>query len=106
MASPTATPTPIAVVRVMSSLGESLGTWRRLRQLTAAETADRAGVSVSTLQRLEHGRGGTIESLVRVARALGVLDQLTAAMDPLSTDVGRLRAAEVLPVRVRRKARP
>lgn len=98
-------PTPIAVVRTMSAMGESLGTWRRLRQLTVAETADRAGVSVSTLQRLEHGRGGTIESLVRVARALGVLDQLTGALDPLSTDVGRLRAAEVLPIRVRRKER-
>lgn len=99
-------PTPIAITRAMSSLGESLGTWRRLRQLTVAETADRAGVSVSTLQRLEHGRGGTIESLVRVARALGVLDQLTDALDPMSTDVGRLRAGEALPVRVRRKARP
>lgn len=35
--------TPIAVVRTMTALGESLGTWRRLRQLTVAETADRAG---------------------------------------------------------------
>ena len=99
-------PTPIAVSRAMSAMGESLGIWRRLRQLTVAETADRAGVSVSTLQRLEHGRGGTIESLVRVTRALGVLDQLTGALDPLSTDVGRLRAGEALPIRVRRKASP
>ena len=97
--------TPIPVVRAMSGMGESLGAWRRLRQLTMAEAADRAGISISTLRRLEHGQGGTIESLVRVARALGVLDQLAAALDPLSTDVGRLRAAEALPVRVRRKAR-
>lgn len=69
-----------------------------------AETADRAGVGVSTLQRLERGGGGTVETLLRVARALGVLDQLTAALDPLSTDVGRLRAAEALPTRVRRRA--
>lgn len=96
---------PIAVARAMSDVGESLGRWRRLRELTVAETADRAGVAVSTLQRLEHGQGGTIETLLRVARALGVLDELTGALDPLTTDVGRMRAGEALPIRVRRKAR-
>ena len=87
----------------MAEIGESLRTWRRLRELTVAETADRAGIGVSTLQRLERGQGGTVETLLRVARALGVLDQLTGALDPLSTDVGRLRATEALPTRVRRR---
>lgn len=95
--------TPPAVSRATVDIGESLRTWRRLRELTVAETADRAGVGVSTLQRLEHGQGGTVETLLRVTRALGVLDQLTAALDPMSTDVGRLRATEALPTRVRRK---
>lgn len=95
--------TPPAVSRAAVDVGESLSTWRRLRELTVAETADRAGIGVSTLQRLEHGQGGTVETLLRVTRALGVLDQLTAALDPMSTDVGRLRAAESLPTRVRRK---
>ncbi|WP_066585161.1 helix-turn-helix domain-containing protein [Cellulomonas timonensis] len=98
-----ATRTPIAVTRAMEELGESLATWRRLRELTAAEVADRAGIGVKTLQRLEHGEGATLESVLRVARALGMLDQITAAADPLSSDVGRLRAAEKLPTRVRRK---
>lgn len=96
--------TPPVVSRAMAEIGEHLRTWRRLRELTVAEAADRAGIGVSTLQRLEHGQGGTVESLVRVSRALGVLDQLTAALDPLSTDVGRLRAGEQLPVRVRRRS--
>lgn len=94
---------PIAVTRAMAEVGRSLGTWRRLRELTVAEAADRAGVAVSTLQRLERGEGATMETLLRVARALGVLDQLTGALDPMSTDVGRLRAGQALPVRVRRK---
>ncbi|MDM8083309.1 helix-turn-helix transcriptional regulator [Cellulomonas cellasea] len=98
-----ATRTPIAVTRAMEELGESLATWRRLRELTTAEAADRAGIGVKTLQRLEHGQGATLESMLRVARALGMLDQITAAADPLSSDVGRLRAAEKLPTRVRRK---
>lgn len=95
--------TPIAVTRATREIGQSVGTWRRLRELTVAETADRAGISVSTLRRLEHGQGATLETLLRVARALGVLDELTASLDPLSTDVGRLRAGQALPTRVRRK---
>ena len=42
-----------------------------------------------------------MENLLRVARALGVLDLLTKALDPYDTDVGRLRADEELPTRVR-----
>jgi hypothetical protein len=41
--------------------------------------------------------------LLRIARALGILDPLVAAADPLSTDIGRLRAGEQLPQRVRRQ---
>ena len=98
--------TPIAVQRATVEIGQSLRTWRRLRELTVAEVADRADVSPSTLQRLEHGEGATLDTVLRVARALGVLEQLTAAVDPMSTDVGRLRAGQALPARVRRKAQP
>jgi hypothetical protein len=51
--------------------------------------------------RLENGEGATMENLLRVARALGVLDQLVEAVDPYETDVGRLRSEETLPQRVR-----
>ena len=98
--------TPVAVRRATVEIGQSLRTWRRLRELTVAEVADRADVSPSTLQRLEHGEGATLDTVLRVARALGVLEQLTAAVDPMSTDVGRLRAGQALPARVRRKAQP
>jgi hypothetical protein len=37
-----------------------------------------------------------------VARALGVLDRVVGAFDPYETDLGRARADEVLPKRVRR----
>ncbi|MGL5818346.1 MAG: helix-turn-helix transcriptional regulator [Phycicoccus sp.] len=76
-------------------------TWRKLRHLTAKQVADRAGVSRSTVLRLEGGQGASVENLLRVARALGVLDLLTKALDPYTTDVGRLRADEELPIRVR-----
>jgi hypothetical protein len=51
--------------------------------------------------RLENGEGASLENVLRVARALGVLDSLVAALDPYATDVGRLRSEEALPERVR-----
>lgn len=98
--------TPAPVTRSLRQLGEHVATWRKLRSLTAAEVADRAGVGVSTVLRIERGQGATLENLLRVARALGVLDSLTSALDPYATDVGRLRADEALPQRVRHRQAP
>jgi transcriptional regulator with XRE-family HTH domain len=79
-----------------------LSAWRKLRGLTQAQVADRAGVSLSTLRRLEGGDGGvTLENTMRVLRALGILDGFSRALDPYESDVGRLRSEERLPDRVR-----
>lgn len=95
------TRTPVAVAGAQRRMGEYLATWRKLRQLTAVQVADRAGISRYTVMRLEGGEGASMENLLRVARALGVLDLLAAALDPYATDLGRLRAQELLPERVR-----
>lgn len=92
---------PRAVEATLKTLGEDLMTWRKLRQLTARQVADRAGVSISTVLRLESGQSSSLESLIRIARALGVHEELKTALDPYSTDIGRLRADEALPQRVR-----
>jgi transcriptional regulator with XRE-family HTH domain len=97
------TRTPPAVAHALRRLGEDLATWRRLRHLTTAEVADRAGVGTATLVRLENGGGVNLENLLRVARALGVLDMIAGALDPYSTDLGRARADEALPERVRHR---
>jgi len=77
-------------------------TWRKLRGLTQAQLADRSGVSRATVARLESGDGGiALESLLRVLRALGIMDNLTKALDPYESDVGRLRSGEELPRRIR-----
>lgn len=94
--------TPGAVARALTATGDHFSTWRKLRGLTETQVADRAGVSRGTIRRLESGSGGVnLENVLRVARALGVLDELTRALDPYETDVGRLRAEETLPRRVR-----
>lgn len=95
-------PTPLPVQRALRQLGEDIVTWRKLQRLTAAQVADRAGVSLPTLRSLEHGRGSiSLENTLRIARALGLLDKVASAVDPYATDVGRLRTEERLPQRVR-----
>jgi transcriptional regulator with XRE-family HTH domain len=96
-------PSP-AVQRALRGILEDIVVWRKLRGLTQAQLADRAGISVNTLRRLEGGDGGVaFESVLRILRALGVLDGLERALDPYETDVGRMRSDEQLPQRVRPK---
>jgi hypothetical protein len=42
-----------------------------------------------------------LEAFLGVARALGILEAIVTATDPYETDLGRARADEVLPKRVR-----
>jgi transcriptional regulator with XRE-family HTH domain len=93
---------PPAVARAARDLSEDLVTWRKLRGLTQAQLADRAGIARDTLSRLENGESGvSLETVLRVLRALGLLDTLADAFDPHRSDIGRMRSDEELPKRVR-----
>jgi transcriptional regulator with XRE-family HTH domain len=94
--------TPLAVARALRVMGTHVSNWRKLQRLTAAQVAERAGISRDTLRAIEQGKGtASTENLFRVLRILGILDNVVAAADPYQTDVGRLRADEILPRRVR-----
>jgi len=98
-------PAPPPVRRALRQVADDVVTWRKLRALTQAQLADRAGVSRATLLRLENGDGGvSIENLLRILRALGLLDNVPRALDPYETDIGRLRSDEPLPQRVRTRS--
>jgi transcriptional regulator with XRE-family HTH domain len=93
--------TPLAVSRALRVLGTHVSNWRKLQRLTAAQVAERAGISRDTLRAIEQGKGtASTENLLRVLRILGILDGVVSATDPYETDVGRLRADEILPKRV------
>lgn len=97
-------PTPAPVRRALQRFGSEVAAWRKLNQLTAAQVADRAGISLPTLRSLERGEGGvSLENVFRVARALGILDLLAGAIDPYATDAGQLRSDQMLPQRVRHR---
>ncbi|MBR3326698.1 MAG: hypothetical protein IKG22_05185 [Atopobiaceae bacterium] len=59
-------------------------------------------MSVPTLRRILNEGAGSLENYLRVVRVLGLLDETVQASDPLNTPVGRLRADEDTPKRVRR----
>jgi transcriptional regulator with XRE-family HTH domain len=90
------------VTRALREIADDVVAWRKLRGLTQAQVADRAGVGLGTITRLERGDGGvSLEYIVRVLRALGILEDLLRALDPYESDIGRLRSDQRLPQRVR-----
>lgn len=96
-------PRPSSRVKAAAvSIGEQLVAWRKLQGLTAVQVSERAGISRATLRRIETGDAGVgFQAFLSVARALGVLEAVVTATDPYETDLGRARADEVLPKRVR-----
>lgn len=95
------TRTPIPVVRSMRAIAQNLDLARRQQRITMELLAERAGISVPTLRALLREGKGSAETLLRVARILGLLDDIVEATDPLNTPIGRLRADEDTPQRVR-----
>lgn len=86
-----------------AELGENIRQWRMVRGLTAAMVADRAGVTISTLRKLEQGQGEGVRfgAVLAIARVLGFVEPVKQAFEPLNTDIGRLRAARIARKRVR-----
>lgn len=96
-------PTPAKVAAAAADIGIQMAAWRKLLGLTAAQVAERAGIARGTLFKIESGDPGVgLGSFLKVARALGVLDSVVRSTDPYETDLGRVRAEETLPKRVRR----
>jgi transcriptional regulator with XRE-family HTH domain len=82
-------------------LGERLRALRIQRDLTQAELAEAANVSLGALKRLERGMGSTTTTLVSVLRAL---DQ-ERWLDALGPAPSRFNPLDVLEARNRRAAR-
>lgn len=61
---------------VLSLVGERIQRERLNRNLSQVELAERAGVAARTLRYLEAGGQTTVETLVRILRALGKMDAL------------------------------
>lgn len=73
--------------------GEHIRGWRMVLGLTAQQVCERAGISRDTLRKIERGDGGVgFEAVAQVLRGLGLLDTVVNSVDPLNSDIGRIRA--------------
>ena len=93
--------TPIPVWRAMRQVAAHLDLARRQQRITMELLAERANLSVPTVRKLLSEGAGTFENFLRVARILGMLDGIVGATDPLCTPIGRARAEQDVPKRVR-----
>ena len=82
-------PQHLNISEILAELGRNVRGVRIQRGMEQAQLAERAGISTSALSHLENGHGSTLQSFVRVLRALGLdagLNKLVpgAVFDPLS----------------------
>ena len=87
-------------------LGERIRRLRLSRNVDQVTTSERAGVSERALRNLETGRGSSVETLVRVLKALDALQGLDALVPEPSVDPMALLRRRREPRRVRRARLP
>ena len=88
--------------RELTEFGEHVRGWRMVLGLTAQQVAERAGITRDTLREIESGDSSVgFGNVAQVLRALGVLHQAVESVDPLGSDIGRLRAGNLAKKRAR-----
>ena len=93
--------TPIPVARAMREISSNLDLARRQQRITVELLAARANLSVPPVRKMLNEGAGSFENFLRIARLLGFLDGVVEATNPLNTGIGRIRAEQDVPKRVR-----
>ncbi|TAK51911.1 MAG: XRE family transcriptional regulator [Gammaproteobacteria bacterium] len=99
-------PLSLPAHRAVAKLGADLSRARRRRQITQASLAERSGMSLATIKRLERGDARvSMEALVRVLYVLGELARLEQLLDTGDDELGLVLMDQALPKRVRSRRR-
>ena len=89
--------------QIEAALCRRLENIRLARNMTQAQLALEAGVSLRTIGRLEKGQGVSVDTFIRVLTALGIQQNLEALLpDPAVRPVERINVGG----RERKRARP
>jgi transcriptional regulator with XRE-family HTH domain len=90
---------------IEAELGRRLEAIRLQENISQADLAAEAGVSRRTITRLENGGGISVETLIRLMRALGVAHRLEALLpEPGIRPIDRIRLKGKQRQRARRPA--
>ena len=92
---------PIPVRAALQKLGQDMNDARR-RRITMALMAERAGIAVNTLAKIERGdRAASMAAYASVLFVLGLSNRLRDLADANNDTTGRMLEEERLPQRVR-----
>jgi transcriptional regulator with XRE-family HTH domain len=93
---------PQPVSDALRKLGSDIRDARRRRRITMALLAERAGITVLTLSKIERGHAGTaMGNYASALFCLGMLDKLRDIADWRGDLEGQMQSEERLPKRVR-----
>ena len=93
--------TPIPIARAKRTIATHFDLARRQQRIPVDLLARRCNMSIPTITKMLAKGDGSLETFLRVARVLGMLDSVVDATDPLVTPIGRARSEEDTPKRVR-----
>lgn len=79
---------------VAAELGRRLRARRLALLLSQQELAARAGVAVGTVRTMEGSGQSSVDSLLRVVQALGLVDQLQTLFEVAPQSIAQMAAAE------------
>ena len=68
-------------------LGNRLKARRLSLNLTQSALAEKAGIGISTVARIESSQGGTLDDVIRLAIALGMINHFSELFDVAPADI-------------------
>ena len=95
---------PIPARSALIKLGNDVNSARRRRRITKALMAERAGIAINTLTRIERGDAhASMAAWASVLFVLGLTENLRDLADPAKDLLGLMLDEERLPKRIRPK---
>ena len=67
---------------ISETLGKRLKQQRLRQNMTQAELANKAGIGLSTVARIESGKGGTLDNVIRYAMSAGLVNEFAELFAP------------------------
>jgi transcriptional regulator with XRE-family HTH domain len=91
---------------LQADLGHRVRQLRLSRNVDQRTTAERAGISLRALGKLENGRGSTLETLLRTLRALDYVQGIETLAPSVTVNPLAMLKSPRPPQRVRRSRKP